>query len=153
MILISPFARPLRNGKTNAKNYPWWNAVTSLLRGAGLRTLQVGLSSEFGIGADSRQDDMSLAALEQLGWDAVTWASVDNFFPHFANVRLPGLRGVAVYGPSDPEIFGYRHNVNLLRGRDWLRPDPWRWWEDLEHDPTRFVAPDVVAGAIAKLAS
>ena len=73
---------------------------------------------------------------------------MDNFFPHLA--YHVNKRGVVLWGPSDPQLFGYPTNVNILKGKGYLRPDPYGIWESIEFDPNRFVKAEEVYKIVNK---
>lgn len=72
--------------------------------------------------------------------------SVDNFFHHFAHWY--SFTGVVLFSQSDPEIFGYRDNINLLKDRKYLRKDQFQIWEASEYNPVAYVEPNEVIKAI-----
>jgi ADP-heptose:LPS heptosyltransferase len=156
-IIISPYSKKLRKAKptdpdkVNPKNYPWWKEVTKQLQSKGYRVIQVGVPGEGPIGADEVKQGLKLKDLAKLLSEAATWASVDNFFNHFATYH--GKRGVAVFGRSDPNIFGYAQNINLLKDRVFLRPQQFELWEQDVFTEQAFVDPDVVVAAIESIAN
>jgi hypothetical protein len=62
MILISPYAKKLRNGLNNPKNYPWWPELISLINEP---IIQVGIESEKQLVDDFRKN-LSLDELKVL---------------------------------------------------------------------------------------
>jgi len=142
-IIISPYSRRLRNGNENPKNYPFWDNVTQKL--AGHEIVQVGVVGELGLVTDFRPNLRLDELRELLKW-CDTWASVDNFFQHLA--WSVGKPGVVIWGQSDPEIFGHRENVNLLKGREFLRANQFDIWETAKMNVKAFVSSDVVVSAI-----
>ena len=53
---------------------------------------------------------------------------VDNFFQHFAShLEKPGI---VIFGKSNPDIFGYKHNINILKDRANLRAKQFDIWEE-----------------------
>lgn len=151
-IVLSPFSRfTLRNGKRNPKNYERWPEVVSGLRQHGLDVLQVGVASEPSVnGCVSRHDDTSFSFLKELTREALTWLSVDTWFQHFCHAE--DLQpGVVLWSRSDPEVFGYAHNINLLADTKYLRPCQFAPWEEVEYDPSCFVEPGVVTQATLTL--
>jgi ADP-heptose:LPS heptosyltransferase len=152
LVLISPFSSKRRNGKPNAKNYPWWPEVVKGLRAAGVRTVQIGVEGEEEIGADDRKVGLSFDQLRQL-LDAVDgWVAVDNFFPHFAAYH--GRGGVAIFAVSDPNLFGHTINTNLLKDRKFLRRDQYNNWQEIELNADAFIPPqEVVQKVLSRLPS
>jgi len=151
--VISPYSKKMRNGKENPKNYPYWNEVISSLKSKnGNYVVQIGIEGEAELsGVDRFLKGNSLKELELLLKDCNTWASVDNFFQHLASSI--GKRGVVVFGPSDPKIFGYQENENLLKDRKFLKPRQFDIWEKTEFNSDAFVEPQVVVEALERLST
>jgi ADP-heptose:LPS heptosyltransferase len=141
-IVISPWARPLRNGKENAKNYGAWIQLVELLKSTGFYIVQIGTSGEKPINAHEQKLNLSPAELEKLIKDSYKVITIDSYIQHLCwSIEKPCI---CLWGKSDPLIFGHPENTNLLKDRRNLRPDPWRWWEDIPYDPSVFVSPEVV---------
>jgi ADP-heptose:LPS heptosyltransferase len=75
--------------------------------------------------------------------------SVDNFAHHLA--WSAGKPGVAIFGSSDPIIFGHPENINLLKGRQHLRARQFGLWSEEQWRPEIFVPPSEVVSAVLKL--
>jgi ADP-heptose:LPS heptosyltransferase len=144
MILLSPFPRPMRNGKRNPKEYPWWPELVALLPG---RVLQLGVAGEPSVAGEALRN-APLAAVRSLIHQCGVWIAVDNFLQHMAH-QLP-KPGAVLWGKSDPNIFGYPENLNLLKSRSCLRERQFDIWEPEPYDPQVFVAPQEVLGRIQK---
>jgi len=151
MIIISPFSRPLRGGGENPKNYPHWPAVVRELVNKYGDVLQVGANGEPGLtGVSNVALGCSLRSLLFMINQCKAWISVDNFFPHLASHTTK--RGVVLFSRSDPLIFGYPQNVNLLKSRHLLRLDQFRLWDQckpVNEDP--WVNPSAVVYAVDSL--
>lgn len=143
MIVISPYSRPLRNGKRNPKNYPYWNKLVKGLKEKGHRVVQIGVQGEHKIpGVDEVKLNMKLKDLKTLLLECDTWISVDNFLPHLAeHIKKPGI---VIWGRSNPTNFGYAQNNNILKDVKYLRDEQFKWWEDVEYSEDVFVKPDVI---------
>lgn len=145
-IVITPWAAKMPD-RENAKNFPHWPEVVSMLRSLGAHTIQVGLAGEKFIGCDEMVLNPTQDHLNQLLAECDTFVSVDSFFPHFAAYH--NKKGVVIFSKSDPKIFGHSIHLNLLKSREYLRPDQFRWWRDVDLDKAAFVAPnEVVAGVL-----
>lgn len=121
-----------RGNVQTAKSYPYWDAVVSML------------------GSHDLSEIKGILPLDQVvgyvNWCDV-WVSIDSFLPHL--VEFHGLKpGVVLWGKSDPSIFGYPRNVNLLKDRSRLRPDQFRWWNDVIPSKEDFYEPALVVEAI-----
>jgi len=128
-ILICP------GNKQTAKSYPHWDRLTTLLAGHNIKGV-VGILKEQEI-------------IDLINWCDV-WASIDSFLPHLVKYRK--LKpGIVLWGKSDPLIFGYPENKNLLKDRKYLKGQQFKWWIDEPIDPTVFVEPEEIAKEIDKL--
>lgn len=138
MIIISPYAKKLTNGKNNPKNYPYWKELISLINEP---IIQVGVEGEEQLVPDFRKN-LSLPQLRQLIKECRTWLSCDSFFQHLA--WSEGKKGIVLWSVSDPVIFGHPENINLLKDRANLAPNQFLWWEDTPYDASKFVPPEEV---------
>ena len=138
MIIISPYAKALNNGKQNPKNYPYWKELIQLIDEP---IVQVGIEKEEQLVTDFRKN-LSLKELGKLVDDCRTWISCDSFFQHFAwhNKKY----GIVLWSVSDPIIFGHPENINLLKDRKYLADNQFLWWEFMDHDANKFVNPETV---------
>lgn len=140
MIIIAPYARPLRNGKPNPKNYPYWKELIDQLSTM-TDIVQVGTEGEEQLVSDFRKN-LTLLELRELVLECKTWISVDSFFQHFCwDINKPGI---VLWGQGDPNIFGHDENVNLLVSREYLRPNQFDYWENTEYIQECFVDPKTV---------
>jgi ADP-heptose:LPS heptosyltransferase len=138
MIIISPYAKKLQNGKENPKNYPFWNELIKLIDEP---IVQVGIEGETPL-VDDFRPNLSMPELRQLIKDCRIWIGVDSFFQHLA--WSEGKPGIVLWSVSDPLIFGHPENWNLLKSRDNLAQNQFLWWDFIEHDKEKFVSPKEV---------
>ena len=138
MIIISPYAKKLHNGKVNPKNYPYWKELIKLIDKP---IIQVGVDGEEQLVPDFRKN-LSLDELGNLVDECKTWVSCDSFFQHFCWDRKK--YGIVLWSVSDPNIFGHPENINLLLDRKHLAPNQFLWWDFTEYDATKFVLPEEV---------
>ena len=138
MIIIAPFAQKLRTGDQNPKNYPYWEELISMIDEP---IVQVGVEGEKQLVEDFRKN-LPISELKELLKDCRTWISVDSFFQHLGWIK--NKKGIVLWGPSDPLIFGHPENINLLKDRKYLAPNQFLWWEQTEHLAERFVDPSEV---------
>jgi ADP-heptose:LPS heptosyltransferase len=138
MILISPWAKPLRNGNANPKNYPYWKELIAQIEEP---VIQVGVDGEQQLVDDFRKN-LSFDELGKLVNECRTWISVDSFFQHFCWDL--GKQGIVLWGQSDPNIFGHFENINLLKGRSYLMPNQFVTWEMVPYKTECFVPPEEV---------
>lgn len=138
MIIIHPFAKPLQNGKTNPKNYPFWEELIALVDEP---IIQIGVEGEKQLVNDFRKN-LSIIELRQLIKECKTWISVDSFFQHLA--WSESKKGIVLWSVSDPLIFGHEANINLLKDRVYLAENQFLWWDFTEHNNDAFVKPEEV---------
>ena len=139
-VIISPFSKPLRNGKRNPKEYPHWMEVIQLLKERGFYVIQMGAPGEVQLTEDFRPG-MKLSAIAELMQQCRTWISVDNFFHHFG--ALNQKVGIVLWGKSDPLIFGHVQNHNLLKSRSFLRVNQFGIWEEEEYSSDVLTSPSI----------
>lgn len=135
MILIAPYSKPLRTGGNNPKNYPYWKELISQIQE---EIIQIGTDGEEQLVPEFRKN-LPLGDLRFLIGECRTWISVDSFFQHLA--WDCGKKGIVLFGPSDPLIFGHPENINLLKDRSYLREKQFWWWEQCEYKEEAFVKP------------
>jgi hypothetical protein len=144
-ILISPYSRKLRSGKENPKNYPYWEDLIKEIRNKmndKYKFIQIGVEGEQKInGIDEFLIDLSFNKLKDIVDDCDYWFSVDNFFPHFCAAYELKV-GVVIFSKSDPRIFGYKHNINVIKDFKYLRPNQFAMWEEEKYDKQSFVKPN-----------
>jgi len=142
MIILSPYAKTMRNGQQHPKNYPFWDQVISQINE---HIVQVGVEGEVPLVGDFKKN-LSLDDLATLIKESKTWMSVDSFFQHYC--WSLGKPGVVLWGQSDPVIFGHPENVNLLKDRTYLREKQFWLWEQCSFREDAFVTPDEVVEAL-----
>lgn len=135
MIILAPYAQKLRTGKLNPKNYPYWEELINKIDEP---IIQVGIKGEKQLVPDFRTN-LPIVELRKLIQECRTWIGVDSFFQHLAWDE--GKKGIVLWGPSDPLIFGHPENINLLKDRSCLVDNQFIWWEATEHRNDRFVKP------------
>ena len=147
MIIIFPYAKPLRNNsQLHPKHYPYWQLLVALLQEFA-EVIQVGAGNEEQIpGITDFRKNLSLTELAELVDKCSTWISVDSFSQHFCWDL--GKKGIVLWGQSDPNIFGHPENINLLRSRDFLRKNQFWIWEQAIYNPDAFVTPDKVIAVL-----
>jgi len=145
-ILIAPYSSILNNDKTNPKNYPWWqNVIDELSKSYSI--YQVGISKE------NKFNNISGFILDKIFKELCfeidncdSWISVDSYFQHIANYR--NKKGVVIWSKSDPNIFGYKDNINLVKDRKYLRKFQFDQWHQEDFDEDCFVRPEIVISSI-----
>jgi ADP-heptose:LPS heptosyltransferase len=113
----------------NAKSYPHWEELYALLKDHEVKKIE-------GI--------LPLEEIKRLVEWSDVFISIDSFLPHLIECYKIDKKVIVLWGKSDPEIFGYAQNNNLLRDRVFLRNEQFKWWKDEPIDLEAFVSPDEV---------
>jgi ADP-heptose:LPS heptosyltransferase len=138
MIIIAPFAKMLRNGNKNPKNYPYWKELVSMVDE---HIIQVGVDGEEQLVDDFRKN-LKLNDLKELILESRRWISVDSFFQHFCwDVGVPGI---VLWGQSNPYIFGHKENINLFKDESYFLQNQFVTWEMIPYRADCFVNPSEV---------
>lgn len=140
-IVIFPFAKKLRENKLHPKNYPWWPELIDLLIKDNHKIIQVGIEEETQLVEDFRKN-LSYTDLCNLLKSSDTWISVDSFGQHLG--WSLGIRGIAIFGQSDPNIFGHSENINILKSKKYLRKQQFWLWEQTEFIEESFLEADKI---------
>lgn len=144
MIIISPYARGMRNNKPHPKNYPFFKKVIDNIDE---EVIQIGVNGENQL-VDNFQTNLPLTEIAELVKQCKTWISVDSFFQHFCwDLNKPGI---VIFSQSDPNIFGHPENINLLKDRKYLREKQFWLWEQCEFNIDSFIEPEFVINELKK---
>ncbi len=155
-IVLAPYSTRLSTGKQNPKNPPdgFWQQVVSQLNAVGHEVIQIGVPGEERIdGVSQFIINWPLKKLRDVILNADTWLTVDSFLPHFVWAEKLNKRGVVVWSQSDPLIWGHLENINLLKGREYLRELQYQSWPEAVYNADAFVSPEVVVDAVNSLTS
>lgn len=142
-IIVAPYSKPRIDGKPNAKNYPWWAEVVRVMRDDGFVLKQIVYGDETPIEGMEHVFGKSLPEIENIVRESDGFMCVDNYMQHMAHCL--GKCGVVIFGPSDPRIFGYDENMNVLPEKPKLRPMQFQTWQEWDFDESAFEMPEVVA--------
>jgi hypothetical protein len=146
-IIISPYSKTLRTGEPSPKNYPYWNNLISILN-QNHHIIQIGVNSESIIdGVREAKFNLAFNELEELTLSVDTFISVDNFYPHFCNTI--GKYGYVIWGPSNPAIYGYSKNVNILPSNPQLKANQFGLWDKSDYNINSFPTVDEVISILA----
>jgi len=142
-IIISPYSfQP-----DHPKSYPFWDQLIPLLRAKypTSQLIQIGRKDEpHLIAVDDHLMGLPLRKIQELITGCRFWISGDNFLQHMVNAAVEQVRGVVLWGVSDPKLFGYGYNLNILRGTQYLRPDQFGVWPGFPKNNDVFERPEIV---------
>lgn len=145
MIVIHPFAQKLRNGQVNPKTFPYWKSLLQLL--GEKEVIQLGVEGEDRIvDKGNFKKNLPLREITKLLKECNYWISIDSFLPHLAH-HIP-KPGVVLWSASNPQIYGYPENLNLLKNESYLRHDQFGMWEALKFNADAFMKPEDIAARI-----
>ncbi len=150
-IILAPYSTRLSTGKMNPKNPPegFWQIVVSKLVALGHEVIQIGMIGEERIeGVSQHFTNWPLKAIREVLKGADCFLTVDSFLHHFVWAEKINKRGVVVWSQSDPLIWGHSENVNLLKGRQYLRLLQYQSWPEAVYNADAFVSPDEVVDAV-----
>lgn len=147
-IVVSPYSRAMRNGAKNPKNFPHWKPLIKELIRLGHEVVQIGAKGEDKI-IGNCLFGAPLVDVKKLISKSDLWISVDNFLPHLANHTT--TKGIVLFGKSDPNIYGYPQNINLLKDRKFLREKQFDIWEVEIYESDAFVTVDEVLSAVRQI--
>jgi hypothetical protein len=135
IVIISPYSM----GPEHAKSYPYWKDLVSLLNSVGYKVIQIGKKNEPAIEEVHEVIyDMRFSQIATLISTCMTWISVDNFLQHLVNYMNKPIMGHVIFAQSDPLIFGYSYNNNILKSRKFLRSDQFNNWYNMKNRPEFF---------------
>jgi ADP-heptose:LPS heptosyltransferase len=149
-ILIHPNPRKNPDNTINAKTYPWeyWEQFVSLFKQKypDIDIYCVGLSGDKPINGTIAYFDLPLAKIKSLAEEALLVISVDSFLQHLlAKSNKPMI---VLWGPSNPEIFGYDKNINLYVDKKYFRPDPYGVWQIIKWNKDAFILPEKIMDSL-----
>lgn len=144
-ILLAPYARKMRNNEENPKNYPFFPELIELLKGNDI--IQLGVEGEKQLVPDFRKN-LSIKEIKALLQVCDFWISVDSFLQHLA--YHVNKKGVVLWSISDPKIFGYPTNLNILKDKGYLRAKQFDIWEAEIFDSNKFLQAEEVYKLVHK---
>lgn len=140
-IILFPFSKI-------PKNYPYWESMLRILKEElpSLKIIQISKTpADLIYNSDTLLLDLPLKEIIKQVETCDLWISVDNFAQHL----LSGIKkGVVIWGKSDPDIFGYKDNINLLKDRKYLRRDQFEFWDKEEINIDCWLEPDIISSII-----
>jgi FkbM family methyltransferase len=139
-IIISPYSYM----PSHAKSYPFWKELIPKIKTLGYKLVQIGMKGEVPLeGMDDYLWNISFKDLEEKIKTCTCWISVDNFLQHMVNCMEEPIKGIVLWGISDPTMFGYDYNTNILKDRKYLREDQFGVWKNIVEDEKTKVKKDV----------
>ena len=158
IVLFSLFSKLTHaTKKPSPKSYPLNEAVKliKLLKEKEIFTVQIGISEEPDIEANIRYNNLSFIELKELLNKIDVWCACDNFWSHFAHYYDPNKKGIVIFSQSDPKLFGYFSNINLLKDKKYLRPgkEQYQYWEQTSYIFEAFINPEVIIENLSTILS
>ena len=142
-ILIHPYSNNYDN--KNAKNYPFWNElIYNLSKEHEIN--QIGIEEPLK-NITHFYKNISFKNIKKVIEENDLWISIDSFLPHYC--KCYNLKsGIVLWGTSDPNIFGYKENRNLLKHRKYLRKNQFLTWHNEKENPDAFVDYEIVMNEV-----
>lgn len=141
-IVISPFSRKRRNNTYNAKHYPYWKELVDLLS-PNNSIIQIGVKGEEKLVKNVRWN-LSFDEIKELLSLADTFITIDSFLPHLLATEKIPIEGVVLFSKSDPKVFGYPYNFNLIKRLEDIRKNQFHWWEEEEPCEECWLKPEEI---------
>lgn len=149
-VIISPYSKQLPFKDENPKNYPYWPELVNILKEHDCYITQLIFSKEKAIkNVDTFLISPSNISIKESLEENDFFICVDTAFQHIANYY--DKTGVVIWGPSDPLLFGYKDNVNILKSRKGLRKNQYGQWFDESFNIKLFPKPEKVFETIKHL--
>lgn len=128
-VVISPYSQ----NPTHQKSYPYWNELIKLLD---CKIIQIGRIGEQPLEGTELKLGLKFTEIEELLTNCNYWISPDNFLQHLNHSMEEPVKGAVIFAESDPLLFGYPQNINILKSRKFLRPRQFdKWYADtIRHD-------------------
>jgi len=149
VVVVCPFSRNLPTGEENPKNFPYWEELVQQMKDSGCYVIQIGVAGEKLIGADEIVFNASNERLLEVLNNCDTFISIDSFFPHFAHYH--GKHGIVIFSQSDPKLFGYEENLNILKSRDYLRKEQFWLWTQAKFNKDAFISSKSVLDKVLEI--
>jgi ADP-heptose:LPS heptosyltransferase len=137
-ILLQLTTKKLRgdNPGVNPKNYPMRPQLLDMLAKAGHTCLEL----------DSVRP---LAEVRKMVEEADAIICIDSFLQHLC--WYMGKKAIVIFGQSDPEIFGHKENINVLKGKKYLREKQHWLWEQTSRNDDAFVKPSEIIRYLGRI--
>ncbi len=138
-IVLFPYSSKIIG--VNPKDYPYWSLLVDALNKEGFNTIQLSSVGELRVPKTSEfHEGLNPSQILEKCKDAFTFVSVDSFAPHFLN--LYKIYGIVIFAITNPKIFGYKENKNLLKSEIYLKKDQKDYNKPEYFDINSFVGVD-----------
>ena len=77
--------------------------------------------------------------------------SSDNFLQHFVHYYQLPIKGIVIWSLSDPRLFGYPENINILKDKKYLRKEQFLWWHSEPYNNDAFPGVGKILDEVKKL--
>lgn len=128
--------RSLLNGNLSAKHYPYWQHLIGILQWEGIEVHQFGIESDMDFFCDKRFC-LSLKETEEKIKEYDLFISVDTWIHHMIDVKNIDIKGIVLFGQSDPRIFGSNKFINLYKD-EYLRKNQHYVWVNQKYIKEAF---------------
>jgi hypothetical protein len=141
---IHPFTLPV-------KTYPFWNILIDNLKEAGYKVVQFKFKNEPSYNNVDEVITPSFPTIVELLKDPDSYLiSNDSFIPHLLNVYLPTKKNFVLFGCTNPDIYGYSQNINILKSKSFLVENQFTVLKDLQPNKNMWIEPIFILEIIEK---
>lgn len=146
-LIISPYSKKLLGKDFSPKDYPHWIELIESLNNH-FTTVQIGEIKEKELNCNELILGASFEELVKLT-EGKNWLSVDSFLPHLIN-STHKTSGVVIFGISDPEIFGYGYNMNVIKGHQFIKKNKFEFYSEKDVNLDAWLKPNILSKIILK---
>lgn len=157
-ILISPYCARIpivQNGKVvgtqdSAKTPYYWKEFMAVVHATqkDWEFLQIGAPDDIHLPHCKFKSPRIPQEAVELIKSTDTWVCPDTWLQHLAS---PIKKGVVVWSRSNPKLFGYDTNINLVKDEKYFKPDPWSTWHQTEYIKEAFVDYEEIIMALKEI--
>ena len=141
---------PYRHLSAKCLPKDWWqNLVNRMMAPPGIEMIQL-VSKDSEALANVNVHKGTLASIEELIKSVDGFVTIDSFLQHMVAKIRPEMIGVVVWTVSDPDIFGYPANYNVVN-RQYLRADQYNIWPDAPYNFNAIPKAEDVLKGVEKL--
>jgi ADP-heptose:LPS heptosyltransferase len=145
-ILIHSNAKILKDKISSPKNYPFFDELIIKIKNnfENIQINQLGQNGDEKLKyADNYFFNTKLKDIQYLINEHDLWISVDSFLPHYCNCY--NLKpGIVLWNISDPKIFGYPQNINLIKDDKFIRENKFLYYKKEDYNQESFIECDKV---------
>ena len=147
-ILIHPSPARLENNQQSAKFFPisWWDKVITAFPKTTF--YQIGTRGDEIVNNCITKFGLSEPEIIKLAKECDFVVATESFLPHLLHPY--NIPCIVLFSRSDPEIFGYKENINLIKDRKYIREDIYGKWITCPVIPEAYIEPEILIKLLKK---